>query len=265
MEKVKTKIYERNVWAELGDVSFANKALYLLMWDRADRIGVVRWNTDEFRGLAGHEFRTSDLAPLGNRVVPLGDNEFLLSRYLKVMVGSLSRGSSGQKNTWDALHERWGKTRPDGTEPWLEEWRELKISRFAPDIVEEYHGEGPPPPWLKEHWESAQEATPKGFMPAAWNEILKNDVIYYCEKRVEAAMKCRTKKGTKDTKWDVGSVKYLIVKIKGWLKQGCTQNQVSACISSANFSNNANIFTPKAFSQIKDSQNDDTATSSRKG
>lgn len=257
MEKPKSKLYERNIWNDLGDVSFVNKVLYLLMWDQADRIGVVRWNSDAFRGLSGHDFRASDMAPLGDRVVPLGGNEYYLSRYLRIMVGSLSRGSTGQKNTWQALHDRFGPTREDGTEPFMDALRELKVSRYAPEIVEEYHGEGPVPAWLQEHWDDAKEAHVKGFMPSSWGEVLKNDLIFYADKRIEAALKCRTKKGTKETKWDVSMAKYLISKVKVWLKQGCTQNQVSGVISSSIFTNNANILPPKAFTKAPDDKHNE--------
>ena len=236
-------LYESNIWSDLGDVSFHNKALYMILWSRADKTGVTLWNLDEIRAISGHRFHTTDLGSLGDRVVKLNDRELLLSRLLATTNGKLSRTCPAHKPVWRAIHDRWGEQLPDGSEPFLGVWADLGIRKYAPVIIDEYHGEGPMPKWLTTHLKSAEMAkTVK--IPAKWGQILKNDVEFYLQERVEMALAARTYKACKETKWTVKLAEFLIRKVNDWLKDS-TENQVSVCIANAIFGNHLNIYAPK--------------------
>lgn len=236
-------LYESNVWSALGDVSLHNKALYMILWSRADKIGVTPWNLDEIRAISGHRYHTTDLQSLGDRVVPLGSGELLMTRLLATTNGKLSRSCPAHKPVWAAIHSRWGEQREYGSEPFLEEWDRLGIKKYAPIIIDEYHGQGPMPKWLADHLKQA-EAAKAVKIPAKWGEILKNDVQFYLQERVEMALAARTYKACKETKWNVKLAEFLIRKVNDWLKES-TENQVSVCIANAVFGNHMNIYAPK--------------------
>jgi len=236
-------LYESNIWSELGDVSLHNKALYMILWSRADKAGVSPWNLDEIRAVAGHRFHTTDLQTLGDRVVELDSGDILLTRYLLTHNKRLSRKCPAHNPVFEAIHARWGEQNEDGTEPALAIWRDKGVSKFFPPIIDEYHGEGPMPKWLADHIRHA-EAAKKVKLPPKWGEVLKRDVESYIDERVEMALAAKTYKACKETKWNVKLVEFLIRKVNDWLKES-TENQVSVCIANAIFGNHLNIYAPK--------------------
>lgn len=227
-------LFEDDVWSGLGDVSLPNKALYLLMWSKADRIGVFRWNLSEVRGLAGYDFHTTDLNALGDRVVSLGGGEFLLSRYLKTTVGRLSRRSTGHNRVWEMIHDRWGGPDEVGNEPFYAVWEDLGIRKHAPEVIEEYHGEAEGlPKFLAEHRALAREAEKAAVAPASWPVDIQHDFAYYCNFRLEFALRVISVDGCREWSWGPNDVTALIRTVNSWFHRKAMPSEISQALFSS--------------------------------
>lgn len=246
MSENPSRKYEPDIWTELGDVSLTNKALYLMLWSKANDIGIAKWNLTEIRGLAGFDFHTSDLNSLGDRVKKISDSEVLLTRYLKLQWGRLSRKSPGQTNVWRLLHEKWGEQRKDFSEPFLDKWKEWGILEYAPKIVEEYHGDGHKPDWLLEHQAALEKVRKVSNPPAKWPDAVKTEVVSYCEYREALAERQRSFSGCKEFRWDVSSWRATVASINSWVANKGLPSEICQSINNCIMGNYTSFWVPKS-------------------
>jgi hypothetical protein len=240
------RLYEDKIWTVLGNIPITAKSLYLYLWSEANSIGIVPFDLGAFSRDCGIQFTMADIDALGNRVIPVNDNqELLLSRFMKISPKALSRKCSGHDKIWALIHARWGDTRENGSEPFIDAWEELGIRKWAPEIKEEYHGDGPKPKWLKDHLARAEEAK-KVKIPPSWEPTLRNEVEYYLQFRYDFAVRVVSQSAMEDWDWRLSDAEKIINTANSWLKRGATQNQISETFFNAGSGKYKVVHPPKS-------------------
>ena len=152
------KYYMPNHLLELGDMPMHQKMLHMILWERAVCIGFAKINWEIFSGMAGrYSFCHKDIAELHPWVWPHGVGEVFLPNYLKIQTPTLSKTSRSCGKIWDELKNRFGATR-ENTAPYLLFLKDKGFRHLAPDIPDEYSGEGPKPTWYVKHEERLKKA-----------------------------------------------------------------------------------------------------------
>lgn len=190
----KSQAFEPNVISSLGDISAMHKLLYVTLWSRADPVGVVQINLPEISAVAGYTYRMEDLTHFGDRLVELNPSEYLLSRYLKITVGTFSTTSRGQSKVWEQLEKRWGATKQNLC-PFIDAWKILGIAIHAPDAPDDYTGEANLCRRVKEYREDLQRCL-EVDTPHTWPEEVSKQFKAFIATRISIAMKKTSKSDT---------------------------------------------------------------------
>lgn len=237
--------------SELTDLSTVNKLVYIILITKANPIGIVHFNPTEIAALASvNKYHFSDLRVFGDRVVELGGNEILLTRYMREQWKTLSRNCPPHKTVFNLLWQRWGARRADGSEPFLDEWESLKIRKYAPLIAGEYHGEGDKiPEHLVEAREITKDTIEKMVIPAKWPDSVKSAIKAYCVFRDDKVMECRGVSDAKDWKFTKADARQVIRLVQSWLDGGCLPHLIDSAITNAILGKYKGFITPRGMKQ----------------
>lgn len=238
-----------SLFSELHDLSTVSKLVYVILITKANPIGIVTFNPVEIAALAAvDKYHFSDLKVFGDRVVDLGNNEILLSRYMKEQWKVLSRGCQPHKTVFNLLWQRWGHTRPDGSEPFVDKWHSMGIGDHVPVISGEYQGENAKiPEQILEAREITKSTISKAFIPAKWPAAVKTAVSAYFTFRQDKIMDCRSLSDAKDWKFTPADAKQMLRLVQSWLDGGCLPHAIDGTITNAILGKFKGFITPKGF------------------
>lgn len=134
---------------DFAALSFKHRALLIALECLADEAGVVDWNLPKIQEVAGDGIDISrvDINKMGaDHAVWMPDGgAILLSQFMKMQYGTLSRHCPAHSNVWKTIEKWWG-SRPSihDPEPFVDFFASKLISRHAPPIKNEAQGDHEP-------------------------------------------------------------------------------------------------------------------------
>jgi len=234
--------YEENIIASLGCIEGRHKLLYVTLWSRANCLGIVQIDFNQLFGLTGFQYELDDFNQFGNRVVFLNDKEVLLTRYMQITLGKLSRGMKGQKRVWEELEHRWGATKDD-VSPLKKAWVALGVGIFSPIAIDEYTGEDNLPPRLIKYRNLLNTAKTVDT-PHKWSDSIANEFKQYISKLVSVAMDQTSKSDTEKHRLCADDVITLQTIVQEMLDKGTSEEKIIQQIRASKIKTRHVIYTP---------------------